>query len=263
MLSHLFITFIYQPFFNLLVGIYWVLLQFPGIPYKDMGVAVIIFTIAIRILLLPTSIRASRTEKERFEIEEKIKEAREKYASEPILQKQALREVFKEKPAILAAEGFNLFIQVAIALMLWRIFATGLEGADIHLLYPFMPHPPTPYNLVFLGKFDLSHPHIILNIFQSVTIFILEALHLVTSPFPVTRKDIIRLQIFLPIVSYIIFSFLPAGKKLFVITTLWFSIVFTIVRHVYHFLNKTFKKPALTTEIPTPPLMIASEEKQA
>lgn len=254
MLSHLFIICIYQPFFNLLVTIYWVLLQIPHFPHADMGVAVIIFTIAIRILLLPTSLRASRTEQERFEIEEKIKAIRQKYTAEPILQAQAMKSVFKDNPAIMASEGFNLFIQIAIALMLWRIFATGLEGADIHLLYSFTPHPPTPYNLLFWGTFDLSHPHFILNVTQSAVIFILEALNLMTSPFPVNQKDVLRLQFFLPLVSFIIFSYLPAGKKLFVITTLIFSIFFTIFRYIYHLFHK-INPP----EIP----LVASEDKAA
>lgn len=251
-LTHLFVLLIYQPFFNLLVGIYWLLLQIPNFAHKDMGVAVIIFTIAIRIILLPTSLRASRTEKERFEIEEKIKEIKSKYSADPVTMNREMKSVFKEKPAVLFAEGFNLFIQVAIALMLWRIFATGLEGADVHLLYPFMPDVPQPYNLVFWGIYDLSHPHMILNLFQSTVIFILEGLHLITSPFPVTRKDVVRLQIFLPLVSYLIFSYLPAGKKLFVITTLIFSIFFTLIRHGYHLLNRLFKAPEPKPQEPIP-----------
>jgi hypothetical protein len=132
-----------------------------------------------------------------------------------------------------------------------------------------MPHPPTPYNLVFWGEFDLTHPHVILNLIQSAVIFVLEGLHLLTSPFPVTRKDVVRLQIFLPIVSYIIFSYLPAGKKLFVITTLVFSIFFTIFRHLYHLFIKTFKepKPTVASEAeppvdgPSAPSSVASEVK--
>lgn len=247
-ISELFVTYIYQPFFNLLVGIYWLILQIPGIPYKDMGIAVIVFTIAIRILLLPTSIRASRTEKERFDIEEKVKAIKAQYATDHIGQKNAMKNVFKERPDILFSEGFNLAIQIAIALMLWRIFATGLSGADIHLLYDFMPEVPQPYNLIFLGEYDLTHSHAFLNLIQTMVIFILEGLHLLTSPFPVTRKDVIRLQIFLPVVSYLIFSQLPAGKKLFVITTLVFSICFTIIRHLVHLYNKTFNPPEVLEE---------------
>lgn len=260
LLFDFFVLVVYQPFFNLLVGIYWVLLQLPHFPHADMGVAVIIFTLALRLIMLPLSLRATRTEKERFDIEEKIKEVKTRYATDPIALNTAMKTVFRERPSMLLAEGFNLFIQVAIALMLWRIFATGLGGADIHLLYPFMPHPDQPYNLKFLGIYDLTHSHIILNIIQSGVVFILETLHLLTSPFPVTRKDAIRLQLFLPLVSYIIFSMLPAGKKLFVITTLCFSIGFTIIRHIGHLLNRVLQSPDSTLAVINPaPLANPSE----
>ena len=133
----------------------------------------------------------------------------------------------------MVGELFSLFIQVSISLMLWRIFSKGLEGADIHLLYPFMPKVELPFNLLFLGKYDLSHPNLFLNFFQSVLIFIFETLSVLTSPYPPTRGEIVRLQLTLPVVSFLIFMALPAGKKLFVITTLLFSIVLQIVKFFY------------------------------
>ena len=124
-------------------------------------------------------------------------------------------------------------IQILIALMLWRMFKTGLEGADLHLIYDFTPVGKLPFNLMFLGKFDLSQPSFVLNIIQSFLIFLLETISIITSPYPVSRDDVIRLQLILPVVSFLIFMNLPAGKKLFVITTLIFSIILTIVLAAY------------------------------
>ena len=42
---------------------------------------------------------------------------------------------------------------------------------------------------------------------------------------PVSRGEVVRLQLILPFVAFVIFSQLPAGKKLFVITTLAFSLL--------------------------------------
>jgi membrane protein insertase Oxa1/YidC/SpoIIIJ len=249
MLVDLFTTYIYAPFFNLLVSIYWVLQQIPSLPHQDMGIAVIIFTIATRIILMPISLASSRSEKERRDIEEKAKELDTMYESDPIALRQKQKELFHTNRRVIIAESFNLFIQVSIALMLWRIFATGLEGADIHLLYSFTPHPPQPYDLMFLDKYDLSHPHFSLNLLQSLVIFAVEVLSVLTSPFKTTRKDIIRMQFFLPVVSFIIFSQLPAGKKLFVITTLIFSFFFMLFRHLYHLIYKYLLHP----EEPTSP----------
>lgn len=251
-MAHLFQLIIYQPFLNLLVGIYWVLGLVPG-NVADMGVAVIIFTIAIRILLLPLTISGDRSEKERKEIEKKVKELQIKYATQPLLLQQETKRVFKTNPRIVFSELLDLGIQVMIALMLWNIFANGLPGADIHLIYSWMPKVELPFNLLFLGKFDLSHPHLVLNILQSFLIFILETLNIITSPYPVSRKEVVRMQLTLPVVSFIIFMFLPAGKKLFVITTLSFSIVYKLVTVLYRWMKKTFapkeEEPVVLQEV--------------
>lgn len=224
-----FTRFIYQPFLNLLVAIYMGLDVLTG-GNADMGVAVIVFTIALRVLLLPLSIASDRTEAERREIERQVEEIAKRYRSDPIGIKQETRRLLRGNRRILISEGINLTIQVAVALMLYRIFAKGLLGADFHLLYPFLPSIQEPFNLVFAGKYDLTHPNLFLNFLQSLAIFVVESLSMFTSPFPVTRRDVIRLQVFLPAVSFMIFAYLPAGKKLFIITTLCFSIALILGR---------------------------------
>ncbi|OGY15788.1 MAG: hypothetical protein A2784_01550 [Candidatus Chisholmbacteria bacterium RIFCSPHIGHO2_01_FULL_48_12] len=219
----LYTTFIYQPFLNLLVGIYYLLQQIPNLPHADMGVAVIIFTLALRFLLLPLTLASHRSEAERRHLEAKVKELKRDLRSNPVHLNQAIKKLFRDKPRMVISAALDLTIQVIIALMLWRIFAQGLLGADLHLLYDFMPDIPQPYNLKFLDIYDLTHPNLKLNLIQSLAIFGVEALNLLTSPFPVTRGEVIKLQFILPLASFLIFSQLPAGKKLFIITTLLFS----------------------------------------
>lgn len=230
-ISALFTTFIYQPFFNLLIFIYWLLEQ-STIDHPDMGMAVIILTIIIRILLLPMSLAGSDSEKERRQIASKFKNLENKFVDDPIALKTEQKQLLKKSHQIVWGEVFSLFVQVSIALMLWRIFKTGLEGADIDLIYSFIPQVDLPFNLMFLGKFDLSKTSIFLNLIQSSLIFILETLSVLTSPFPHSRAQVVRLQLTLPLISFLIFMGLPAGKKLFVITTLIFSIILTLVKYV-------------------------------
>ena len=236
MISSLFITIIYQPFLNVLVGFYWLLGLFvDGKP--DMGIAVILLTILIRILLLPISLSGDRSEKERREISKKILEIEDVYVSEPIKREKEKKKVIKKSRKVMAGEIFNLFIQVSIALMLWKMFKTGLPGEDIHLIYPFMPKFDLPFNLIFLGKYDLSHTSFTLNFIQTILIFILESISLFTSPYKVSKDEVVRLQLVLPAVSFLIFMGLPAGKKLFVITTLIFSILIKIFKIVKRSIN--------------------------
>lgn len=223
----LFTTFIYQPFFNVLVFFYWVMDQVTG-GNADMGVAVIFLTLLIRLLMLPLSFAGMRTEKERREIALQVQELERKYKSEPVVYQEERKKVFKTNKRIFAAEVVNLLIQVGIALMLWRIFGTGLSGKDVHLIYPFMPEVDLPFNLVFLDRFDLTHTSFTLNLIQSVLLLVLETLMAYTSPYPISRAQVVRLQLVLPVVSFIVFMGLPAGKKIFVITTLAFSILLNI-----------------------------------
>ena len=228
---HAFQVLVYQPFFNLLVGLYWLLDQIPGVN-PDMGIAVIIFTVIIRILLLPVSLAAQKQEKTRKEIETQVKAINEQFAQDPVLRKQEFKKTFHRNRGVVVAELISLAIQVIIALMLWRIFGSGLPGEDIHLIYPWMPKVELPFNLVFLGKFDLSHPDWHLNLLQSVLIFIVETLSIYVSPYPVRKGEVVRLQLILPVVSFLIFSQLPAGKKLFIIVTLMFSILLILGRAI-------------------------------
>lgn len=227
----LFITFIYQPFFNILVGFYWLLGQFSG-DIPDMGIAVILLTLLIRFILLPMSLSGQRSEKDRRDIAEKIQELEEVFAAEPIKLEQEKKRVLKKSRGVLVTELINLAIQVMVALMLYKIFTTGLEGADLHLIYSFMPEIELPFNLMFLGKYDLSHTNVTLNLVQSFLIFVLETISVYASPYYVSKDEVVRLQLVLPVVSFLVFMAMPAGKKLFVITSLVVSIVLTSYRAV-------------------------------
>ena len=235
------VEFLYQPFLNILVLFYWVL-GHTRIGY-DMGVAVILLTIFIRILLLPLTLMSQQSEKERRSIEAKILEIKSVFADDPVRRRKEERRVMRSKPQVLFAETLMFLVQVIIFFILYRIFSTGLEGEDLHLLYSWMPQVPQPFNLLFLGKFDLAHPDFVLNLTQSILIFLMEAIGLLTSPFPTTRSEVVKVQFTLPIVSFIVFAFLPAGKKLFVITTLSFSIIVMLVRYGYHLYAKYFPEP--------------------
>lgn len=240
----LFTTVVYQPFFNILVLFYAGLERVTGEP--DMGIAVIFLTILIRILLLPLSLASNRSAGERREIGEAAAQIDREFSADPIKREKSKKALLRRNKRVIISELIMLSIQVAIAGMLWKIFATGLGGQDIHLIYGFMPEVELPFNLIFLDKYDLSKTSFLLNLIQSLCIFVLETLSAFTSPYPVSRTEVVRMQLVLPLVSFIVFMGLPAGKKLFVITTLLFSIVLLSIRFIQqrfqNFVEKQEKK---------------------
>jgi membrane protein insertase Oxa1/YidC/SpoIIIJ len=245
-MSALFTIYIYQPFLNILVGIYWLLGQLTN-GQPDMGVAVIIFSVIVRFIMLPLNLSADRSEKEKREIVEKINKIEDKYKGQPALLKQETKKILKSKPGTLISEGIILTIQIVIILMLYRIFKTGLEGADLHLLYSFLPSVDTPINLIFLNQYDLSIPNTFLNLIQSLLIFVLEMLHMLFSPIKSSRKEFLSLGIFLPVASFIIFALLPAGKKVFIITSLIFSIFLLVIRQAIFWYHSFLDSPSAET----------------
>lgn len=247
MLPDIFITFVYQPFLNILVGFYW-LLGYVTDGNPDMGIAVILLTLLIRFILLPISLSGHRSEHERREIAQKVREVEELFAAEPIRKEAEKKKILKKSRRVIIGELASLSIQVTVALMLWKMFKTGLPGEDLHLIYPFMPEIEQPFNLVFLGKFDLSHTSLFLNLLQSVLIFVLETISLYTSPYYVSREEVVRMQLVLPVVSFLIFMAMPAGKKLFVITTLIVSIIITSIRAIRRKFNEYRDKKLLEQE---------------
>jgi YidC/Oxa1 family membrane protein insertase len=214
-----------------LIFFYWLLdIITRGNP--DMGIAVILLTIVIRIILLPVSLMEDRGEKDRRALVLRSQELEKIYAADPILLRSETKKLFRRNNGVIVGELVSLFIQIMVTLMLWRIFATGLEGEDIHLIYSFMPKVELPFNLVFLGKFDLAHANIWLNLIQSFMIFVVETVSVLTSPYPTTKGEVVRLQLILPVISFLIFMNLPAGKKLFIITTLVISLILMIFKYI-------------------------------
>jgi YidC/Oxa1 family membrane protein insertase len=232
-MDNLFISIIYQPFLNILVFFYWML----GIVtrgHPDMGVAVILLTIVIRIILLPLSLSEERSADERRALVKKFHELEANLAADPVALKAERKKLFHRNPKFVIGETISLIVQVIIALMLWKMFETGLPGEDVHLIYKFMPHVETPFNLVFLGKYDLTHTNVALNIMQSLMIFLVETVSILTSPYPPMKGEVVRMQLVLPVVSFLVFMRLPAGKKIFVIMTLLISLLILIYKFIKH-----------------------------
>jgi len=240
MIGDLYIQFIYQPFLNILVLIY------KGLDFlvdnPDMGIALIIFTVILRIILYPLTKKNEQSEEERMRLMQEYENIKISYKGQPIREKKAIKDLIKGNKNTAIFEMINLTIQVVIALMLFRIFRTGLSGADFNLLYGFVPEIKEPFNLVFLNNIDLTRPNMLMNALNSIAIFIAEAQSLSLSPFPASRSERIMFQLILPIAAFIFFGYMPAGKKLFVIATLSISIIIMGFRMLKFTFNKNKKR---------------------
>jgi membrane protein insertase Oxa1/YidC/SpoIIIJ len=234
------LNYVYQFFFNLLILFYEALGKI--IENPDMGIAVICLSLFVRILLLPLALSSRSSEEEKERIGRQYAEIKRKHkTSDPLRFKKEKELLIRSENRTIRAEMVNLGIQVLIALILLRVFATGLKGEDMHLLYSWVPQPQMPLNLVFMDTIDLTTPSLQLNILTSVLLFVVEILQVLFSPWEPTRTDRL-MQIIVPVGVFIYLYTMPSGKKLFIITSLTFSIALMLLLEAWELMKLSRKK---------------------
>ena len=156
-------TIFFQPLYN---GLAFLTDLMPG---GDIGLAVILLTIVVRVILFPLQHRMSHTQRRLKELEPVLSEIKTKHADNR--QKQA-----EEMMALYRAHGINpfsgfllLLIQLPLLWALYRVFQGGFDF-DSSLLYSAVS-PPTVANHLFLNIIDLTKRSIWLAILAGVSQF--------------------------------------------------------------------------------------------
>ena len=139
----------YQPLMNILIFLYQV------VPGGDFGIAIIILTFLIRLLLYPLSAKGIRSQREITELQPEIKELQEKYKNDKEKQVKEVLEVYKRAKVNPFSGFMPLLIQLPVLIALYQVLL-GVQGGEFaNILYSFIPYPGE-INSVFLGFIDLT-----------------------------------------------------------------------------------------------------------
>jgi len=221
---NIFNTILYQPLFNALIFLY------NYIPGHDFGVAIILFTIIIRIILYPLTLQSIRSQKNFQELQPKIKEIQEKYKKDREKQGKALLELYQKEKINPFSGCLPLLIQIPILIALYQIFWKGFQPEALLNLYSFIPHPGQ-INPVFLGIIDLSKPFPILAFLVGFAQFFQTKMTVSKTQQKEKSKkiqfsDIIQKQTlyFFPFFMVLILWKLPAALSLYLLVTTLFTI---------------------------------------
>lgn len=129
-------TVFYQPLYNGLVLVMDVL------PFSDAGIAVIIFTIIIRLILFPLSRKAVKTQMKIKEHEPELTKIKERNKEDRQAQAKEMMAFYKEKEISPFASFLLILLQLPIIIALYQIFLNaGLPEINTELLYSFVPEP--------------------------------------------------------------------------------------------------------------------------
>ena len=166
MISAFFNTVFYNPIYNALVAIVAVL------PGSDVGIAVILLTIIIRIILLPFSISAARTQRAMKILEPKIKELKENNKNNK--EKEALETLalYREARVNPFASILMVFIQIPVLLALYWVFSDqAFSVLETARLYVFTPVPYAA-SAEFLGLISVTSKSVVLAVLAGATQFL-------------------------------------------------------------------------------------------
>lgn len=156
-------TIIYIPLYNILVLML-------NISWIDAGLAAVILTMLVKIVLYPLAKKSTITQAKMKEKEGELALIKEKYKDK---QEQAVKtmEFYKVNKINPFSSILTVLIQIPIIFSLYYIFfRSGLPVIDTGILYSFVKAPAS-VSMIFLGLIDVSKKSVVLALLAAVTSF--------------------------------------------------------------------------------------------
>lgn len=221
---------IYEPIYNCLVFI----AQY--ITFRDVGVAVIVVTILIRLALFPLSKKSSITQQKMKLLQPKIQAIKDR--------KLSREEEAKETFALYKTEGINPFsgflymlIQLPILFALYFVFLHGIDQPG-HL-YSFLSTEGLKNTL--FGSIDITKPFFPLALAAGIT----QSIQAFLAPSPVASEDksfqgqlaksmTVQMRYVLPVIIVLIASKLASVAALYWVVANLFSIAQELYLRRHH-----------------------------
>ncbi len=169
MISNIWHALCFDPIYNSLVFFIDVLKN------GDVGVAIILTVILVKVILLPISLKAARAQLIMQEMEPKMNEIKTKYKDNREEQARHTLELFQANKVNPFSSILLLFIQIPIVIALYFAVYKGggipLPEINTALLYSFIP-VPQDVSMYFLGLMDITQKSIILALMAGATQFV-------------------------------------------------------------------------------------------
>lgn len=166
MFSTLFHVLIYDPIYNGLVYFIDVL------PSHDAGIAVILVTIIVRVILFPLSKRAIQAQMAMKKVTPEIEEIKKRLKDKPAEQGPAIFALYKERGIKPFSGILLMLVQLPILIGLyWAFTHGGLPLINDAILYTFVRIPEV-VNMDFLGLIDMGKRSVLLAALAMITQFI-------------------------------------------------------------------------------------------
>lgn len=226
-MSFLYQNIIYKPIFNALVFLY------ENASFGDIGIAIILLTILIRIILYPLFHKSAVYQKRMQNIQPKIKAIQDKHKhnKDKTQQTQEMLAIYKEENLNPFSGFFLILVQLPILFALYRIFLNIFKPESFDNLYSFIPKPES-LNPDFLGLINLSENSILLVVLAALLQYLQAKLALskhVSNPDSMADRMSKQMVFMGPILTVIVFYKFPAAIALYWAVASLFSVFQQII----------------------------------
>ncbi|MFA6608549.1 MAG: YidC/Oxa1 family membrane protein insertase [Candidatus Paceibacterota bacterium] len=161
----MFHTLFYEPIYNLLV----VVLTYT--PLHDIGAAIVIVTLIVKLILLPLNLSALRSQYLMKRLEPEMNKIKEMQKTNPQEASRKMVELYKLEKINPLSSLLAVIIQIPIFFALYFVFSKGLYS-DLSSIYSFVTFPETLHTMAF-GLFDVTKKNIIIAIFAGLSSYAL------------------------------------------------------------------------------------------
>lgn len=138
---------------------------------QNYGLSIILFTIVVKVLLLPLTIKQTKSTKAMQDIQPKIQEIQTKYKDKPEKQQQEIMKIYTEAKINPLAGCLPLLIQMPILIALFSVLREPVTYGVFVDQAQF-----TTAAKGFLWVQDLTKPDVILAVLSGATTFLMQTL---------------------------------------------------------------------------------------
>lgn len=226
----MFQTFFYIPLLNALVAFY------NTIGFQDLGVAIILLTLAIRVIFLPLFYKGAVNQSLMQKLQPEIKKIQHNHKDDKEKQAQAMMALYKEHNVSPFSGILMILIQLPIMIGLYQVFLKGISPDTLVNLYSSVTDPGI-INSTFLHLIDLQKPSILMVILAAAAQYAQGKLSLpkIEKGQELSAAEQMGQQMIYvgPIMTVAILATMPSAIGLYWLITS----VFTVLQQMY--INKT------------------------
>jgi YidC/Oxa1 family membrane protein insertase len=217
-------TCLFQPLLNALVWIY------NTFAHQNMGWAVVILTVCLRVILLPLSIISERDDERQKVVEEEARRVASSFKKDAEAEKEEYRRLMKKNHISHWAKGVVLLVQLLVLILLYQVFIGGIFGAKlVSMLYDSVSFPGAVNNIFFGHNIGTPHDALWAGI-CGLYLFVMNLLQKITDKN--WQKSEVVFLIMFPLFTFVALWILPMAKSLFILTTMVFSDILSLLRHL-------------------------------